>query len=43
LASVPIATLAARIMAEERFLRRELEGYGAYTERTRYRLVPFLW
>ncbi len=39
----PIALLVLRILVEERFLRRELPGYGAYTERVRYRLVPFLW
>src|SRR5439155_1564709 len=43
LASVPIGTLALRIPVEERFLRRELKGYDAYTERVRYRLIPFLW
>jgi protein-S-isoprenylcysteine O-methyltransferase Ste14 len=43
LASVPIATVALRILFEERFLRRELKGYDAYTQRVRYRLVPFLW
>ncbi len=40
---VPIGVMVVRIIVEERFLRRELEGYGAYTERTRYRLIPFLW
>jgi protein-S-isoprenylcysteine O-methyltransferase Ste14 len=43
LASVPIVTLVLRILVEERFLRRELKGYDAYTERVRYRLIPFLW
>jgi protein-S-isoprenylcysteine O-methyltransferase Ste14 len=43
LASVPIGTLVLRILVEERFLRRELQGYDAYTERVRYRLIPFLW
>jgi protein-S-isoprenylcysteine O-methyltransferase Ste14 len=43
LASVPIATLAVRILVEEQFLRRELAGYDAYTERVRYRLIPFVW
>ena len=43
LASVPIATIALRTLFEERFLRRELKGYDAYTQRVRYRLVPFLW
>jgi len=43
LAGVPIATLAVRILFEEQFLRRELQGYDAYAERVRYRLIPFLW
>jgi len=43
LASVPIGTLAVRILVEEQFLRRELKGYDAYTEKVRYRLIPFLW
>ncbi len=40
---VPIGTIALRILFEERFLRRELRGYDAYSERVRYRLIPFLW
>ncbi len=43
LSIVPIALIAARIVIEERFLRRELEGYAAYAERTPYRLIPFVW
>jgi len=43
LASVPIGMLALRILVEEQFLRRELKGYDAYTERVWYRLIPFLW
>jgi protein-S-isoprenylcysteine O-methyltransferase Ste14 len=42
-AMVPTAALATRILVEERFLRRELTGYEAYTERVRYRLLPFIW
>jgi protein-S-isoprenylcysteine O-methyltransferase Ste14 len=42
-AIVPIGLIAARILVEERFLRQELEGYSAYTKRTRYRLIPFVW
>jgi len=42
-ALVPMAVLAARIGIEEGFLRRELAGYAAYTERVRYRLVPGVW
>ena len=43
LAGFPIATLVVRILVEEQFLRRELSGYDAYTERVRYRLIPFVW
>jgi len=43
LAALPIATLVLRIRIEERFLGRELKGYDAYTKKTRYRLIPFLW
>lgn len=42
-AVVPIVMMARRIQIEERFLRQELDGYQAYAERTRYRLIPFLW
>jgi protein-S-isoprenylcysteine O-methyltransferase Ste14 len=40
---VPMGLLAVRIVFEEQFLRRELPGYKAYTEKVRYRLVPFVW
>lgn len=43
LAIIPCGVLALRIVFEERFLRRELPGYEAYTKVVRYRLVPFLW
>ncbi len=43
LAGVPVATIALRILFEERFLKRELKGYEAYTEKVRYRLIPHLW
>jgi len=43
LAIVPIGILAVRSLFEERFLKRELKGYGAYTEKVRYRLIPFVW
>ena len=42
-AILPVATLVARIVVEERFLRRELKGYADYTKRVRYRLAPFVW
>jgi protein-S-isoprenylcysteine O-methyltransferase Ste14 len=43
LAIVPIVVLAVRSVFEEQFLKRELRGYEAYTEKVRYRLIPFIW
>ncbi|HKV41722.1 MAG TPA: isoprenylcysteine carboxylmethyltransferase family protein [Blastocatellia bacterium] len=42
-ASIPAAILVLRIVTEERFLTRELEGYGAYRSRVSRRLIPGLW
>jgi protein-S-isoprenylcysteine O-methyltransferase Ste14 len=38
-----IGVLAWRLLDEERFLVRNLPGYAAYCQRTRYRLVPGVW
>lgn len=35
--------IAKRIRGEEELLERELEGYGAYKQKVRYRLIPFIW
>jgi protein-S-isoprenylcysteine O-methyltransferase Ste14 len=35
--------LAWRTAREDQTLRRELEGYEAFTQRTRYRLLPGVW
>jgi protein-S-isoprenylcysteine O-methyltransferase Ste14 len=43
LAPVWIALLAIRIPIEERMLREQLDGYGDYAARVRYRLVPGIW
>ena len=43
LAIIPIAVLAVRSVFEERFLKQELKGYDAYTEKVRHRLIPFIW
>jgi protein-S-isoprenylcysteine O-methyltransferase Ste14 len=32
-----------RLIDEEKFLVRNLPGYGAYREKVRYRLVPLVW
>jgi protein-S-isoprenylcysteine O-methyltransferase Ste14 len=38
-----ILGLILRIANEEKVLRQNLEGYIEYCQRTRYRLIPFLW
>ena len=35
--------VAARIRSEEALLARELPGYGAYMQKVKYRLLPFIW
>ena len=35
--------IAKRIDNEERVLTAELEGYAAYKEKVRWRLLPFIW
>ena len=35
--------IAKRIRNEEDFLERELDGYKAYKQKVRYRLIPFIW
>ncbi|MBQ6539621.1 MAG: isoprenylcysteine carboxylmethyltransferase family protein [Oscillospiraceae bacterium] len=41
LAYIPI--IVKRIGNEEQVLERELEGYGEYKEKVKYRLIPFVW
>jgi protein-S-isoprenylcysteine O-methyltransferase Ste14 len=38
-----IPLLVFRFVNEEQVLLRELPGYTAYCQQTRYRLVPFVW
>lgn len=38
-----VLLLAARIKNEEQVLRQGLLGYIAYTQRVRYRMIPFVW
>jgi protein-S-isoprenylcysteine O-methyltransferase Ste14 len=40
---VTMPALAVRITDEEKMLRTELDGYAAYTEKVRYRLMPYVW
>jgi protein-S-isoprenylcysteine O-methyltransferase Ste14 len=38
-----IAVFAYRILDEEKALHAELAGYDEYTDKVRYRLVPYVW
>jgi protein-S-isoprenylcysteine O-methyltransferase Ste14 len=35
--------IAKRIRGEEAFLEKELDGYLAYKQKVKYRLIPFIW
>jgi protein-S-isoprenylcysteine O-methyltransferase Ste14 len=38
-----MSVLIWRLLDEERFLHKNLPGYTEYTQKVRYRLVPFVW
>jgi protein-S-isoprenylcysteine O-methyltransferase Ste14 len=38
-----VVVLIFRILDEEKVLTQELRGYREYTQRVRYRLVPYVW
>lgn len=38
-----IPLIAIRIRNEEQLLERELEGYVAYKQRVRYKVIPYIW
>lgn len=40
---VTLPVLVWRILDEESLLQTELDGYGDYMHKVRYRLVPYLW
>jgi protein-S-isoprenylcysteine O-methyltransferase Ste14 len=40
---VVVPALIWRLVDEERFLRKNLSGYTEYTDKVRYRLVPYVW
>ena len=46
-AMLPLGVIALlclrRTILEDRFLHRELEGYPAYGQRVRFRLIPGIW
>ena len=35
--------ISVRIKSEEKLLREELEGYGEYMNKVRFRLIPYIW
>lgn len=37
------ALVVRRVLFEDSFLRKNLNGYGAYTQRVRHRLIPGVW
>lgn len=41
--AVTVAAFIVRTRYEDRMLHTELAGYPAYAEKTRFRLVPFVW
>jgi len=38
-----VAVLVTRIITEEQALLCEFKGYGEYTQKTKYRLIPGIW
>ena len=41
---IPLALLILwRLLDEERFLVKNLSGYGEYRSKVKYRLIPFVW
>jgi protein-S-isoprenylcysteine O-methyltransferase Ste14 len=41
--SISIILLITRTMLEDKTLKQELKGYLEYTERTRYKIIPYVW
>ena len=41
--ALTIPVLVVRILDEEKLLSNDLPGYREYTQKVRYRLVPYLW
>jgi protein-S-isoprenylcysteine O-methyltransferase Ste14 len=38
-----LAAIALRIVGEEHFLAKNLQGYKEYCQKVRYRLIPYVW
>ena len=43
IAVVGTVVLVGRILGEEKMLLTELDGYDAYKQKVRYRLIPHVW
>ena len=37
------AAIVWRLLAEEKFLSKNLPGYTGYRQKVHYRLIPFIW
>ena len=38
-----IAVIVWRLLEEEKFLVKNLDGYADYRNQVKYRLIPFIW
>ena len=38
-----LATIAVRLVEEEKFLSKKLNGYTEYCQKVKYRLIPYVW
>lgn len=43
IATIIIAIIVIRTFLEDTMLKRELNGYIAYTNKVKYRLIPYIW
>ena len=43
ISALGLLLLVGRIVGEERMLLEELDGYAAYRQKVKYRLIPFVW
>lgn len=41
--AVSLPAFIWRILDEEKFLKKDLAGYSEYTQKVRYRLIPYIW
>jgi len=41
--AVSLPAFIWRILDEEKLLKKDLSGYSEYTQKVRYRLVPYIW